>query len=218
MRELLERLEGDGDGSWFTWKSWKRAAPQRKSWDAPFEPKVLPHARVRYRVEGPGGSGYLTSTAVAGPDDEFLGSVVGQRVPDAARAKCARQLEALIAKGYGPWEALGDDVVAYEVSSAHMASSDAEGTTSKVGKQLYLKLVAALRKRHPQGFFLMSNRCGSGRGTSGSAARVWASLAKRYPGASGVDEKPLRGGRVRRVEGPATGLHVSFIGPARART
>lgn len=49
-----------------------------------------------------------------------------------------------------------------------------------LGRKLYDGLIAHLLTQHPEGFYLVPNRCGSG-DTSPDADRVWVSLRRAYP-------------------------------------
>jgi hypothetical protein len=49
-----------------------------------------------------------------------------------------------------------------------------------LGRKLYDGLIAHLLTQHPEGFYLVPNRCGSG-DTSSDADRVWVSLRRSYP-------------------------------------
>jgi len=110
----------------------------------------------------------------------LLGGVSTHDLTGVQRSRCARLVRRLAGRGYGPAhaaQAFGPTVPVVEVKSSIL---EPEHRGVGTGREMYERAIEKMRDRHPAGFYLVNNRCGTG-STSESAARVWASLARRYP-------------------------------------
>jgi hypothetical protein len=93
-----------------------------------------------------------------------------------------------LANHHGLVPSCADDLAVLQRTHGHAPVIEVSSSTIRyallrgkgLGRKLYDGLIADLRTQHPEGFYLVPNRCGSG-DTSPDADRVWASLRRTYP-------------------------------------
>ena len=76
---------------------------------------------------------------------------------------------------------LGETYGPAEVFKVSKANLDWAYRRSGLGKLMYQQVIYELKKREPQGFYLIPDKCGSIGATTEAASRVWGSLARKYP-------------------------------------
>jgi hypothetical protein len=94
----------------------------------------------------------------------------------------------VLARSYGLVPSCADDLAVLQRTHGRAPVVEVSASTIRYallrgrgrGRKLYDALIAHLLIQHPEGFYLVPNRCGSG-DTSPDADRVWASLRRSHP-------------------------------------
>ena len=94
----------------------------------------------------------------------------------------------VLAQSYGLIPSCADDLAVLQRAHGRAPVVEVSASTIRyallrgrgLGRKLYDALIAHLLTQHPEGFYLVPNRCGSG-DTSPDADRVWAALRRSYP-------------------------------------
>ena len=94
----------------------------------------------------------------------------------------------VLAQSYGLIPSCADDLAVLQRAHGRAPVVEVSASTIRyallrgrgLGRKLYDALIAHLLPQHPEGVYLVPNRCGSG-DTSPDADRVWAALRRSYP-------------------------------------